>query len=354
MMQINAKGYDRELYQEIKKGWDSVAKPLDSLGSFEELHARIGAVQGRIMPELTKSRVIVCCADNGIVEEGVSQSGQEITAICAENIANGRSSVAIMANQAGVEILTVDVGINTDQMIPNVRDCKIRKGTRNFYREPAMTPKEAEQAILTGMELVRESKEQGYSILGMGEMGIGNTSTSSAVTAVLLGLSAETVTGRGAGLDDEGLLRKQRVIREALGKYGYTGNKPARTSKEAFEALTILGGLDIACMAGLCLGGAKYGVPIVLDGFISLVAALVACRILPVTREYLISSHSSKEPAVLRIEEELELHPVLHAGMALGEGTGAVLMLQLLRTVGAVYENGYSFEKAGIDQYRRY
>ena len=365
---------DEKLYREIKAGWDKVAKPLDSMGSFEELLSRIGAIQGRLLPEVGRSRVIVCCADNGIVEEGVSQSGQEVTAICAGNIAGGRSSVAIMAKQAGVDVLCVDVGINADEKISGVRDEKIRKGTRNFRKEPAMTPEEVEQAINVGMKLVLESKEAGYAILGIGEMGIGNTTTSSAVTAALLGRSSVTMTGRGAGLDDAGLLRKQAIIREALFQYGYQtelgeaqelvekigvelGEKrePALSGRElALDVLEKMGGLDIACMAGICVGGAIYHVPIVLDGFISLAAALVACRIEPKVKAYLIPSHSGKEPAVKAIEKDLGLQPVIYARMALGEGTGAVMMLQLLKTANAVYEKSVSFEGAGIGQYERF
>ena len=343
---IEIKGYDRGLCQQIKAGWDSVAKPLDSMGVFEGTLARIGAIQGTTHPRIGKSRILVCCADNGVVAEGVSQCGQEITAICAENIANGRSSVAIMAKQAGVEVKAVDVGIATDALLNNVMFRKVRKGTRDFLREPAMTLEETEGAVRIGMELVRESKEEGMEILGIGEMGIGNTTTSSAVTAALLGLPVETVTGRGAGLDDHGLSRKREVIQLALQKYG--------VMHDPMDILSKVGGLDIACMAGICLGGAIYNVPIVLDGFVSLAAALVACRMEPIVKEFLIPSHSGKEPAMKVIEEELSLTPVIYAGMALGEGTGAVLMLQLLKTVNAVYENSCSFEDAGIKKYERY
>ncbi len=365
---------DWKLYKEIKAGWDRVAKPIDGMGRFEEYLSRIGAIQGTKLPKLAKSRVIVCCADNGIVEEGVSQCGQEVTAICAESIGSGKSSVAIMAKQAGVDVLCVDVGINTDKVLSNVRNEKIRKGTRNFRKEPAMTTEEMEKAVNLGLKLVQESKEQGYEILGIGEMGIGNTTTSSAVTAAILGLSPELVTGRGAGLNDEGFQHKKEIIREALLQYGYQTeigevrdlvakmgvelgdkkNNPLPADRYAMDVLRTMGGFDIACMAGICMGGRKYHVPIVLDGFISLVAALIACRVIPETKDYLIPSHSGKEPAMKAIEKELGLAPVLYANMALGEGTGAVLMLQLLKTANAVYEQSCSFENAGIEQYQRY
>jgi len=380
MEQLNVTGYDRRTYRQVKAKWDAVAKPLDGMGRFEELLSRVGAIQGNVIPKVTKSRVIVCCADNGVVEEGVSQCGQEVTAICAESIANGRSSVAIMAEQADVDVLCVDVGIASDKAINGVRNEKIRKGTGNFLREPAMTADETEKAIQTGINLVRESLEAGYEILGIGEMGIGNTTTSSAVTAALLRLPAEIVTGRGAGLDEKGLQRKRAVIRKALETYGFyaereilsnevakigieldkkSAGEKAYPEKEtererALKVLAAVGGLDLACLAGICLGGAKYHVPIVLDGFISLAAALVACRIEPLTKEFLIPSHSGKEPAVKAIEAELGLSPVIYAKMALGEGTGAVMMLQLLKTANAVLERSTSFEAAGIEQYERF
>lgn len=380
MEQLNLTGYDREKYRQAKARWDAVAKPLDGMGSFEEILSRVAAIQGSDVSRVARSRVIVCCADNGIVEEGISQCGQEVTAICAENIANGKSSVAIMAKQAGVDVLCVDVGIASDKPLAGVRNEKIRRGTRNFLKEPAMTLEETRKAILLGMKLVKESLEQGYEILGIGEMGIGNTTTSSAVTAALLHLPAESVTGRGAGLDDKGLFRKNAVIRQTLQYYGYyterenlsnevakvgiqldkaeekneLSQKAETAGERALRILSTVGGLDLACLAGICLGGAKYHVPIVLDGFISLAAALAACRMEPLTREFLIPSHSGKEPAVKAIEGELSLKPVIHAGMAVGEGTGAVMMLQLLKTANAVLEESTSFEAAGIEQYERF
>ncbi|MBP5282218.1 MAG: nicotinate-nucleotide--dimethylbenzimidazole phosphoribosyltransferase, partial [Lachnospiraceae bacterium] len=216
--------------------------------------------------------------------------------------------------------------------------------------------------------------------LAIGEMGIGNTTTSSAITAAILHLPAEVVAGRGAGLDEKGLLRKRAVIRQALQNYGFyterenlsnevakvgivmdkkapgehAGQKEENEREKTLRILECVGGYDIACLAGICLGGAKYHVPIVLDGFISLAAALVACRLEPMTREYLIPSHSGKEPAVKAIEEELGLTPIIYAKMALGEGTGAVMMLQLLKTANAVLERSTSFAAANIEQYERF
>lgn len=335
------------VYHKIKQNWDHVAKPLDSMGVFETLLAQIGAIQEETVPVLFPARILVMCADNGVVAEGISQSDQSVTRICTQNIALGKSSVGIMAAREQIDILAVDIGVNTDEKWEKVRNCKIRKGTRNFRVEPAMTREETLSAMQTGMELVWEARQEEYRILGVGEMGIGNTTTSSAVAAALLHADAVSMTGRGAGLNDTQLARKQRIIEEAIARYDLY-------HKDALEILSAVGGLDLAGLVGICLGGAYYQVPIVLDGFISLVAALVAQHLLSGVRDYLIPSHCSKEPAVVRLQEQLGFHPVIDASMALGEGTGAVLMLSLLRTVHEIYVNSCSFDEAGIEQYERY
>lgn len=344
---IKIEPVNEELYKEIKANWDSVAKPLDSMGVFETFLSRIGAIQGEIHLKLAKSRIIVMCADNGIVEEGVSQSDQSITALCAENIAAYKSCLGIMAKREGTDILAVDMGMNTERKIPGVLNKKLRMGSRNFHKEPAMTKEEVLCAMQTGLELVGESKREGFLLLGTGEMGIGNTTTSSAVAAALLREKSEKVTGRGAGLNDAQFLHKKQIIAEAIDKYDLV-------NKTVLEVLCTVGGYDIAALAGMCIGGAVYHVPIVLDGFISMVAALVACRLVPEVADFVIPSHSSKEPAVMKIREELSLMPVIDAKMALGEGTGAVLMISLLKTANEVYENSSSFENYGMEQYLRY
>lgn len=212
-----------------------------------------------------------------------------------------------------------------------------------------MTEEEALQALSVGIDLVRECKDKGYQLIGTGEMGIGNTTTSSMLVAALTGRTAEEVTGRGAGLNDAGLLRKQQVIAQALEKY----EKEIR-SAHALSMLAAFGGLDIAGMAGVCIGGALYHVPVVLDGLISSVAALVAERIVPGVREFVLPSHLSKEPAAKWIAEELKLHPVIDAGLGLGEGTGGVMLFSLLDLALALYEDQTTFDTMEIAQYERY
>jgi len=287
------------------------------------------------------------CADNGIVAEGVSQSGQEVTRVVAGFMGRQQSSVGKMARRAGVDVIPVDIGINSDEKLPGVRDCKIMHGTRNFLREPAMTEAQALASLSVGIEMVQECKQRGYRLVGIGEMGIGNTTTSSAVAAALIGCKAAEVTGRGAGLSDEGLLRKREVIAQALKKYPVP-------QMDALQILATFGGLDIAGMAGVCIGGAVYGMPIVLDGLISLAAALVAERMVPGVKEFLLPSHESKEPAARRIAEELGLFPVIDASLGLGEGTGAVMLFSLLDLALALYEEQTTFDNMEIAQYERY
>jgi len=331
----------------VRENWDNVAKPLDGMGRFEVLTAQIGAILGTEKPDISRKAVIIMCADNGIVEEGVSQSGQEVTLAVAREMADGISSVGKMAAVIGADTIPVDIGICLGEKIPGVLDRKICRGTGNFLKEPAMTEEEAVRAVFTGVELVSDCKKEGYSLLATGEMGIGNTTTSSAVAAALLQCDAAEVTGRGAGLSDDGLLRKQQVIREAMEKYRLAG-------AEALDVLKTVGGLDIAGLAGVCMGGALFHIPIVLDGVISMAAALLAERILPGTRAFLLPSHKGKEPAAEMLLKELGLEPVIDAGMALGEGTGAVMMFSLLDMAFSVYQGGTTFSDIRIEQYTRF
>lgn len=338
---------DEAVRNAVKANWDSVAKPLDGLGKFETITAQIGAILGSDALDIHKKAVIVMCADNGVVEEGISQSGQEVTAIVAENMTHGDSSVCKMAKTIGADVIPVDIGINRTATIKGMRNKKVRCGTRNFAKEPAMTKKEVCRAIQAGMELVKECKDAGYQILATGEMGIGNTTTSSALITACLGCSAEQVTGRGAGLDDEKLVRKKKVISDAVARWNLK-------QADVLTTLACVGGLDIAGLVGVCIGGARYHVPIVLDGVISLAAALAAERLLPGTKAYLIASHKGKEPAFPLLLKELSLEAVIEADMALGEGTGAVMMMTLLDMALSVYESRTTFSDIQICPYERY
>ncbi len=326
--------------------WDAVAKPIDGMGSFETLTAQIGAIIGTDKIDIGKKAVIIMCADNGIVEEKVTQSGQEVTTAVARSMAKKQSSVCRMAEVIGADTIPVDIGINGEEKIDGVLDRKIRCGTRNFSKEPAMTEEEAVHAIAAGIDMVYSCKLDGYKILATGEMGIGNTTTSSAIAAALLRCEVSRVTGRGAGLSDEGLIHKQQVIFNAIEKY-------ALYQAEPLTILRTVGGLDIAGLVGVCIGGAIYHVPIVLDGVISMVSALLAERIVPGTRAYLLPSHKGKEPAVESLMKELELEPVIDGRLALGEGTGAVMMFSLLDMALSIYNDKTTFSDIRIEQYKR-
>ena len=347
LLQLSVHAPDEEIRKRVLHNWDAIAKPIDGMGRFEILTAQIGAILRTEKIDIAKKAVIIMCADNGIVEEGISQSGQEVTFAVAQSMAKKQSSVGRMAEVIGADTIPVDIGINNKEEIKGVLNRKIRCGTRNFSKEPAMTEEEAIRAIATGMELVYSCKEQGIKILATGEMGIGNTTTSSAVAAALLKCEVNKVTGRGAGLSDAGLLRKQQVIEKAIEKYDLY-------EADALTILKTVGGLDIAGLVGVCIGGAVFHVPIVLDGVISMVAALLAERILPGTKSYLIPSHKGKEPAVEILMKELKLEPVIDGRLALGEGTGAVMMFSLLDMALSIYNTRTTFLDIQIEQYTRF
>ena len=344
---------NKDLYNRIREGWDSVAKPLDSLGEFEAIIAKIGSINGTVTPDISQRALIIMCADNGIVNEGISQSGQDVTRSVAGWMGKRKSSVCVMTENSGVDIIPVDIGINMEGTPDGVLDRKIRKGTGNFIKEPAMTMEELDRAIHTGMELVRECGERGYKILATGEMGIGNTTTSAAVCAAVLKLSAEDVTGRGAGLCDEGLVRKVAVIKNGIDKYGLNDINLNEEGEAGIKRImSTVGGLDIAGLTGVFVGGAVYGIPVIIDGFISAVAALCAQRILPGASQYMICSHIGREPGMRIVLDELGLKPVICADLALGEGTGAIMMFPLLDMALRLYTNGLRFRDTEVEQYK--
>ena len=321
--------------------WNNIAMPLHSLGRLQDTVVRIAGMTGNARVDLKKKALVVMCADNGVVEEGVTQSGQEVTKIVAENFLKEKATASILCKKAGADIFPVDIGIATDSTI---LQHKVMYGTKNMAKEPAMTREQAVQALEAGIEMVRRLKEDGYGLLATGEMGIGNTTTSSAVASVLLKRPVEEMTGRGAGLSGDGLNRKIHAIKKAI-----EINQP--NQEDAIDVLAKVGGFDIAGMAGMFLGGAAFGVPVVIDGFISCVAALIAQRICPQTGDYMIASHVSKEPAAHLLLEALGKEAVLHGEMCLGEGSGAVALFPFLDMGVAVYESMSTFEDIHVDQY---
>ncbi|MCM1507177.1 MAG: nicotinate-nucleotide--dimethylbenzimidazole phosphoribosyltransferase [Ruminococcus flavefaciens] len=327
-----------------KKQWDSIAKPLGSFGVLEDFIQKIASIQKTSDVDISKRAVVVMCADNGVVCEGVTQTGSEVTAMSAIAIAEGRSNINALAETFNAEVVAVDIGINHDVICESLINRKVAYGTKNIAVEQAMTMAQAEQAVCTGMDIVRDLKEKGVQVIVTGEMGIGNTTTASAVSAVLLDVSAEKVTGRGAGLTAEGLQRKISAVKKAI-----SVNRPDRNNP--LDVLAKVGGFDIAGMTGLFLGGAVYGVPVIIDGVISAVSAVLACKINPLCAEYMLASHISGEPAGIRLLESVGLHAVINAGLRLGEGTGGIMLLPLLDGALSLYRNAHRFDDMGIERY---
>ena len=323
--------------------WAALAKPLGGLGNLETMVEAAAALTGDPMPTVDRRAVLVLCADNGVVAQGVSQTDVSVTRAVLENLIARRTSVCRMAAAAHCAVVPVDMGI-AGAPVPGAVDCRVAPGTADFTQGPAMTRAQAVQAIAAGIELVRTQKAQGVQLLATGEMGIGNTTTSSAVASVLLGRPVAEMTGRGAGLSDAGLQRKIAAIER-----GIACNQP--DAADPLGVLAALGGFDIAGLCGVFLGGALEKIPIVMDGFISGVAALCAVRLCPVAEKAVFVSHASSEPAARLVLEALDKKPLITANLHLGEGTGAVASLPLWDMALAVYHGCYSFAEGGITPY---
>lgn len=338
---------DEQAVKESRLHWDGIAKPIDGLGKMERMIEKIAGIQKTPDVRLDRKAVVVFCADNGVVEEGVTQTDSSVTAVVTENFAKGIASVNRMAAVAGAEVLPVDIGVAGLIREPGVRDMKIACGTANLRREPAMTMEQTLEAIHAGIGLAGELKDVGYDLLAVGEMGIGNTTTSSAVAAGMLGLNAVAVTGRGAGLSRSGLEKKIQVIKDAIRLHQPDPERP-------LEVLAALGGFDLAGICGLMLGGAIYRIPVVMDGMICASAALVAQKICPLVTDFLLPSHMGREPVCGLAMERLGLDPVIHADLALGEGTGAVMLFPLLDMAYEVYKENSTFADIRIQAYEKY
>ncbi|MCR5487952.1 MAG: nicotinate-nucleotide--dimethylbenzimidazole phosphoribosyltransferase [Lachnospiraceae bacterium] len=318
---------DEASMRKAKEKWDQIAKPAASLGRFESFVEKLAGIQGSADVRIDPRCVAVFCASNGIVEEGVSASPNEVTRIVSDNVERGRSSINAMAEIQHADVYRIDMGIDTP--------------TRNFALAPAMTEAEAGRALQKGRETAVGLKEKGYRIAAQGEVGMGNTTTASAVICALLGLDPDRFVGRGAGLDTERLMHKRRVIAHAIESYSLKGADP-------MVILSCVGGYDIAGMAGFFLGAFEAGLPVIIDGVISLSAALLASFMKPESKEIMFPSHRSREAASVPALEHLGLRPVIDADMALGEGTGAVLMFGLLDTVLNVYRKTATYAELGL------
>ncbi|MCD1262013.1 nicotinate-nucleotide--dimethylbenzimidazole phosphoribosyltransferase [Paenibacillus athensensis] len=334
---------DEEAMSAASAHLDQLTKPPGSLGKLEAIARQWAGITGQVLPEPGGKAVIVMAGDHGVCEEGVSAFPSEVTPQMVLNFLNGGAAVNVLARHVGAEVVCVDIGVNADLEHPGLVSRKVRKGTGNMARGAAMTMGEAEQAIAAGIELVDELAARGVRLLATGEMGIGNTTPSAALLCALTGLAPAQAVGRGTGIDDEGWLHKVAVVQQALEVNAPEADKP-------LEALAKVGGLEIAGLVGVILGAARNRCPVIIDGFISSAAALVASRISPLSTSYMLASHLSQEQGHARLLEAIGLSPMLHMDMRLGEGTGAVLAFTLVDAAGKIMREMATFASAGVSQ----
>lgn len=334
---------DAEAMRKAKERLDSLIKPPGSLGRLEELAVQLAGITGRERPRLGNRVVILMAGDHGVVEEGVSAAPQEITHQMLPAFVRGVAGIGVLARLAGARLVVVDVGVAAPVAYPGVRVEKIRAGTGNIARGPAMTREEAVRALEVGIAVAQEEIEKGAGVVALGDMGIGNTTPSAAILAALSGCSAEEATGRGTLVNDEVLRRKIEAVERALAV-----NRP--DPGDALDVLAKVGGLEIAGLAGVALGAAARRVPVLLDGFITTAAAMIAARLAPQSRSYMIASHLSGEQGHRLMLEYLDLKPALYMEMRLGEGTGAALAMHLLEAAGRVINEMASFSEAGVSE----
>ena len=317
----------------------TLAKPPESLGRLEALSIQLAGITGKIHNRMERTHLLVFAADNGVVEEGVSSAPQSVTLQQTVNLTRAKTGASTLCRHFGVGITVCDVGVNAEIHDKAVLNRKIAYGTNNIAKMPAMTREQAITAILTGAGVAIHTEADA---LGVGEMGIGNTTTSAAVLSALLDVPPEQVTGRGGGITDEAFQRKKEVIRRAI-----ETNGPDKT--DVIDVLSKVGGLDIAAMCGAFLGAAATRRPVVIDGFISAVAALCAVRLKPEARHYLVPSHASFEIGYTLAMQAMDLQPMLLLGMRLGEGSGCPLAFQVLDAACAIINEMATFQQAGID-----
>ncbi|MDK2808214.1 MAG: nicotinate-nucleotide--dimethylbenzimidazole phosphoribosyltransferase [Clostridiales bacterium] len=335
----------KETADRTKEYLDSLAKPPGSLGELEHMAVRISSITGSIKNNLNRRIVLVFSADNGVVEEGIASGPKEITALQTINMLEGRTGVSVLAKHFGSDLCVTDVGVDADLCHKDLVDRKIRRGTSNIAKMAAMSLEEAIEAVFIGMDTVKNAASKGYQLIGIGEMGIGNTTTSSALLAALLGLpmeAIEEVVGKGAGLTKEGYEKKLWVVKQAL-----LMNQPDRD--DPLDCLQKVGGFDLAAMTGAYLGAALYRIPVVIDGFISIVAALCAARLCKDAVSYMFASHHSHERGYELALKALSLRAPLHLDMRLGEGSGCPLMFSMLEAACMIVRDMATFEQANIN-----
>jgi len=329
---------------EARARQNQLTKPQGSLGRLEELSIQLAGIQGKPVPQIRHKAIITIAGDHGVVAEGVGNWPQEVTAQMVYNFLRGGAGINVIACQIGARIIVVDMGVATDlEPNPQLLSRKVASGTQNMSRGPAMTSEQAVKAIETGIEIVATEVAKGLDIVGTGDMGIGNTTVSSAICAVMTGKPVAEVTGRGTGIDDKQLAHKVEVINRAL-----LVNSP--DPKQPLEVLAKVGGFEIGGLVGVMLAAAAHRIPVVIDGFISGAAALIATALSPGLKNFLVPAHVSAESGHLLLLRHLELEPLLDLGMRLGEGTGAALGIFLTETAARVLAEMATFADAGVSE----
>lgn len=319
-----------------------LTKPAGSLGQLEELSIQLAAMTGQLRPSLANKAVIVMAGDHGVAAEGVSAFPSEVTPQMVLNFLHGGAAINVLARQAGARVVVVDIGVAGDiPPMPGLQIRKIARGTQNMAALPAMTRAQAEQAIAVGIEIVETEIAAGLNLVATGDMGIGNTTPSAAIVAAITGRPVAEVTGRGTGVDDAGLARKIKTIEHALHLHNPNPN-------DALEVLSCVGGFEIAGLVGVIIGAAAHRVPVVIDGFISGAAALIAAELSPAVKSYLIAAHQSVEIGHRAILNHLGLKPLLNLNLRLGEGTGAVLAFNLVEAAVRILNEMATFAEAGV------
>lgn len=335
---------DQALFQRAQARLNRLTKPVGSLGRLEELAARYVAMTGEEFPKVPRSAIFTFAADHGVACEGVSAYPSIVTAQMVLNFLKGGAGVSVLASHVGAEVRVVDIGVAHEfGPLPRLIARKILAGTKNFAREPAMAREEANQAVEVGFELAQDAVREGFGILGTGDMGIGNTTASAAITTIFTGLPPAVVTGRGTGIDEERHARKVAVVEQALCLHHPDPADP-------LDVLAKVGGLEIAGLTGLILGGAFCRIPVVLDGFIAGAGALIAASLEPLCRDYLVASHLSVEPGHKAALDSLGLQPLLNLDLRLGEGTGACFGIGLVQASIKVLTKMATFEEAGVSE----
>ncbi len=323
---------------------DRLTKPVGSLGRLEELAARYAGITGEEHPKPPRSVIVTLAADHGVAGDGVSAYPSGVTAQMVLNFLRGGAGVNVLASHVGAEVRVVDIGVAHDfGPIPGLISRKVAYGTKNLSNEPAMTSDQAVEALEVGIALAYEAVREGIGLVGTGDMGIGNTTPSAAITAVKTGNPVQTITGRGTGLDDAGLARKITVLERALARHQPDPADP-------IGVLAKIGGLEIAGLAGVMLGGAACRVPVILDGFIAGAAALIAAQLQPLCVEYLVASHESVEPGHQAALGHLGLRPLLNLDLRLGEGSGACLGIGLIQAAIKILSQMATFDEAGVSE----